>query len=498
MLYILSVALAINRFVILSSAFAGRKFQGNTVSTRHPLSFETKILAVSIDTSNNSMPSTQHTDSTVPPRQLLIHWRGEKDSGYSKQFRQLEFTSALEAVLGLPYENPLFLSFHDALKYTGQAAMTDVNIEHFNEAMQYVEFSPETLPVPISTNDVIQAAQRCSLVHALYEVIASADDINDLAPLAIQDGGFADMYRDGENGRMTWCFRARNYRDPSMSDSGREKRYGSRARSMALEKTGLAALKDLLILFGGKVDLIDPDCKIYIFDGLLDKGTTLTRRIASGPKTSLIAPATRICITTTPLCPIASFSLCNVARITNTSKILDPYAGSCAILLAAAMIAPQCQTVGIEIANSNIVNRDDIRKDFDSRHLTPPQALLQGDCTDPDLRRQAREAIVGSLEFDAIIADPPYGIRESKAFNDNSPLEELFAAIIFDRENGHRLLRKGGRLVAFVPVTDEETFQDVLPNQKLTEEAGLLFEVCREQPLNEKLSRWLASFICIR
>jgi hypothetical protein len=136
----------------------------------------------------------------------------------------------------------------------------------------------------ISTNDVIRAAQRCSLVHALYEVIASADDINDLAPLAIQDGGFADMYRDGENGKMTWCFRARNYRDPNMSDSGREKRYGSRARSMALEKTGLTALKELLLLFGGKVDLLDPDCKIYIFDGLVEKDKTLARRIAAGPK----------------------------------------------------------------------------------------------------------------------------------------------------------------------------------------------------------------------
>ena len=285
MLNILGVSLAIQLFVILSSAFEQGKFPGKTAFQRHPRPFPTKNLAVSIDTSNNSMSSsTQNTDSVVPPRQLLIHWRGEKDSGYSKQFRQLEFTSALEAVLGLSYENPLTLSFHDALKYTGQAAMTDVNIEHFNEAMQYVEFPAETLPVPISTNNVIQAAQRCSLVHALYEVMPSADDINDLAPLAIQDGGFADLYRDGENGKMTWCFRARNYRDPSMSDSGREKRYGSRARSMALEKTGLAALKELLLLFGGKVDLLNPDCKIYIFDGLVDKSMTLTRRIASGPK----------------------------------------------------------------------------------------------------------------------------------------------------------------------------------------------------------------------
>lgn len=162
------------------------------------------------------------------------------------------------------------------------------------------------------------------------------------------------------------------------------------------------------------------------------------------------------------------------------------------------MIAPQSQTVGIEIANSYIISREDIRKDFSSRDLSQPNALLQGDCTDPELRRQAKEAIGSSQEFDAIVTDPPYGIRESAGFNENSPLEELFASIIHDREAGNRLLKKGGRLVAFVPVTDEETLPEVLPASDLTEQAGLVFEVCREQPLNEKLSRWLVSFICVR
>jgi tRNA G10 N-methylase Trm11 len=186
-----------------------------------------------------------------------------------------------------------------------------------------------------------------------------------------------------------------------------------------------------------------------------------------------------------------------VARITNSSRILDPYAGSCATLLAAAMIAPESETVGIEIANDWMVNRDDIRKDFATRQLSQPKALLEGDCVDPDMRRQARD-VVGSQPFDVIVADPPYGIRESTGFNENSPMEELFACIANDRDEGKRLLKKGGRLVAFVPVTDEETLREMLPESELTERAGLKFEVCREQPLNEKLSRWLVSFVCTR
>jgi tRNA G10 N-methylase Trm11 len=219
-------------------------------------------------------------------------------------------------------------------------------------------------------------------------------------------------------------------------------------------------------------------------------------------KTSIIAPATRICLTNTPLEPIAAFALCNVARIRDYDRVLDPYAGSCATLLAAAMIAPKCRTVGIEIAHNGLVNRDDILQDFDSRNLTSPARLIHGDSTDPDIR-EAAKIVVGMSPFDAIVADPPYGIRESSNYNEMSPLEELFASIANDREDaealvGCRLLKRGGRLVAFVPVTDEQTLAENLPNQELVEKAGLEFEVSREQILNEKLSRWLVSFICTR
>jgi hypothetical protein len=228
-------------------------------------------------------------DPVVPSRQLVIHWRGERDSGYSKPFRQLEFVSALEAELGLSYRHPLSLQFTNALNYMGQAEMTDVNIEHFNEAMQYLEFPSDDLPTAISKEAIIRAVERCSLVHAVYEVIASAEDIQELAPLAIQDGGLEDMYVGESNQKLTWCFRARSYREPTTSDAGREKRYSSRARSMGLEKAGLMALKDLLVKLGGKVDLLEPDCKIYLFDGLLANSKTLARRIASGPRVRMSA-----------------------------------------------------------------------------------------------------------------------------------------------------------------------------------------------------------------
>jgi hypothetical protein len=161
------------------------------------------------------------------------------------------------------------------------------------------------------------------------------------------------------------------------------------------------------------------------------------------------------------------------------------------------MIAPTCQTVGIEIAHNGLVNRDDILKDFTTRGLTLPEELIYGDSTDPAIRQQARDAI-GNHPFDVIIADPPYGIRESAFYNEKKPLEELFTSIACDWKAGTPLLKRGGRLVAFAPVTDEETLPGMLPDEALVNEAGLRFEVSREQILNEKLSRWLVSYVCIR
>ncbi len=176
------------------------------------------------------------------------------------------------------------------------------------------------------------------------------------------------------------------------------------------------------------------------------------------------------------------------------------------------MIAPNCQTVGIEIAHNGLVNRDDVLKDFECRNLTAPCGLIHGDSTDPAIREAALLSI-GHSPFDAIVADPPYGIRESANYNERSPLEELFTSVASDRERAEggtaahdddratgagRLLKLGGRLVAFVPVTEGQALSDVLPSSDLTERAGLEFEVSREQPLNDKLSRWLVSYVCTR
>ena len=197
------------------------------------------------------------------------------------------------------------------------------------------------------------------------------------------------------------------------------------------------------------------------------------------------------------------FVLCNIARINNSTTVLDPYAGSCSTLLAAAIIAPSAESVGIEIAHDGFVNREHIYSDFTSRKLKIPNKLIHGDSTDPVVRKDAISAIDNN-PFDVIIADPPYGIRESVSSIGNSPLEELFMAVASDQSDdkdltscNKRLLKLGGRLVAFVPVTDEQTLTEMLPSDEMTKEAGLELELWKEQIMNQKLSRWLVSYISI-
>jgi tRNA G10 N-methylase Trm11 len=210
-----------------------------------------------------------------------------------------------------------------------------------------------------------------------------------------------------------------------------------------------------------------------------------------------MAPNTRICITTTPLEPLASFCLCNIAGVANEQRIFDPFSGSCAILLAAAMIAPTCQTVGVDIANDGLINRDHILQDFAARGLAQPKAVFRGDSMERTVRDKARAA-VGDEPFDHIITDPPYGIRERMDASEPSPVEKLFEAIADDRNRGKRLLKIGGKLVCFVPCHPEVNFAEVLPSQEKAEAAGMKFILSREQPLNSQLSRWLVSYECIR
>ena len=494
----------------------------------------------------SQMPNTEDVFNDPPVKTLLVHWRGEDVEGYTLQFRNIEFHSALAAVLDRDGNNELSIHFENALNYTGTQLTSPLKINAYNQAMQYL-FLPDT----ISLSSCIEAAKRCSLIHSLYLSVAetdsrynidnnntSNDSYDQLAHIAVRNNAFADMRVGGINAHQSWCVRVRHYGsdnnangdDQEATSSRNDRRYGERTRSITLERRALTALTPLLRDLGGKVNLHQPDCKIYVFDGLLPRSMghvptdgdqqkvptklVLARHISSGARREVTAihPTTRICVTNTPLCPLASFIMTNIARVRTTGDgfaVLDPYCGSGGTLLAAAMVlqmssadklqgktAPQ-MLVGIEISHDGLVNRDDIRRDFTTRSWTDPITLLKGDSTQPNVRRMARDAI-GDRPFDAIITDPPYGIRESNQ-GGNAPIHDLLQMIGEDRDAGIPLLRIGGRLVVFIPHrVNENSTSDIFPTRDQLRTAGLVMEYCQEQPLNDALSRWLISYVCVR
>ena len=478
-------------------------------------------------------------------------------------------------------------------------------IESYESGMQYVTISQAIVatattttmtttaatpsrravsPIPALEDVFEDAIKRCSLVRVAFRIAAASRTYEGLAVGAMRNGSFLDLTTTTENDGNgdneddrgivavpppTWSIRLRRYGIPRNDDNAsnnddddgqrrpklRRARFGKNARSPLREERGaILSMANLVRSFGGKVDLANPECGIYILEGLkrpprhamssphdvaenssngtndvgggdigatneADDGKVLARVVARGPKTSIYGPKTRICITTTPLCHVASFVMCNVARLRPGMSVLDPFAGSCATLLAASHImstststpstspdgiGPCCRTVAIEIAHNGQVDRDDIVRDFVSRSLPPPLEIIHGDSMSPDVRSRARCAIGGGA-FDVICTDPPYGIREAMSSGGEGggdsvpPLTQLFHAMGRDRiDAGDPLLRVGGRLVAFVPVRKNERLEDCLPDAKARERAGLVMEGRgKEQVLSEILSRYLVSFICV-
>eukprot|EP00557_Chaetoceros_sp_GSL56_P001165 CAMPEP_0176489452 /NCGR_PEP_ID=MMETSP0200_2-20121128/7295_1 /TAXON_ID=947934 /ORGANISM="Chaetoceros sp., Strain GSL56" /LENGTH=485 /DNA_ID=CAMNT_0017886593 /DNA_START=265 /DNA_END=1719 /DNA_ORIENTATION=+ len=485
---------------------------------------------------------------------MIIHWRGEKENGNSIQFRHKEFTSALLAKLSQheqqkpsgqeqdhsscgPRRLLKNVSFRPALSldFHGAQDMSDYEKYAFENAMQYLDLSGGAANCDVTKDELVQTVQRCSLVRSLFEIIAQGNSYEELAMNALQSNRLLDLMDEsgGANSdasaSVSWRVRMRQYGGQAKT-LNKQKQYGKKMRSpLQAEREAILQMGDLFKEFTGPVDLKNAHVSLYILEGLITTNTNTTtninnkndttittttqskvlaRLVTRGAKTSIIAPKTRKCVTNTPLCPLAAFTMCNVARISANYKILDPFCGSCAILLAATMMEPSVQTVGIDIAHNGQVNRTDIMSDFSCRNLTLPMALIRGNSMLDSIRKESRAAI-GNEPFDAIITDPPYGIREKSGYCVESPLIDLVNCIGKDRHvidnnsDDCRLLKVGGRLIVFVPdhdpgdydnddgsggSSDDDDDDDIskyLPSDEQLSYAGLEFVDKLKQPLND-------------
>ncbi|XP_064382408.1 tRNA (guanine(10)-N2)-methyltransferase homolog [Halichondria panicea] len=272
----------------------------------------------------------------------------------------------------------------------------------------------------------------------------------------------------------------------------------------------------------GKVDVKNPTHEFYILEDYGDHPNTAPedplrvffgRLIARGQRHLIkhYAVKDRVFIGNTSMDAQLSLIMANQAQVKTGSLVFDPFAGTGSVLVACAHHGGH--VMGADIDKILLHGRG-----YSSR-AGARKFRARGESVRANLRQYGLEALYldmliadaaqcvwreGEL-FDAIVTDPPYGVREgarkigSKRATPNS--------ITPERAEGHipavrtynlsdvysdlvhfaaRFLVMGGRLVYWVPGVKAEFSRELLPSHPCME------LVCvSEQPLQTLVGRWL-------
>lgn len=275
-----------------------------------------------------------------------------------------------------------------------------------------------------SSKELYAAAARCITVRSAYVVLASGIDRDALK----SDAGL--VLRSGElpfpsSGGSSWSLRLLLFEPSGQCVKG--------GRSTELEVIALfwPMLAARLL---GRVSLTSPDVALFLLEGLAlnagdgevhtsvlcyratlglteRQGTIAKTRIASRPYhgTTTMGPESALLT--------ASFSRCGV----RAKRVLDPFVGTGGLIVAAAELgATNC--VGIDVNEEAGCGAALVARNLAHYGLSEvvTYASVHGDARDP----AAVGATVRSLDtgggrgsttplFDAILTDPPYGVRES-------------------------------------------------------------------------------------
>lgn len=204
----------------------------------------------------------------------------------------------------------------------------------------------------------------------------------------------------------------------------------------------------------------------------------------------------------TSMDPELAHIMCNQALIKTNSLVIDPFVGTGSILIAAAHYGAHVFGSDIDIRVLLFGKKDkrgqsvNIMTNFDDYGLHRPTGILLADLTLLPLRKYPQGL------FDAIICDPPYGVRAGGKRLQSSQV------LIKDREThipskaaytlgeclrdvvefAAEMLCVGGRLVYWVPAVHGHYFESELPSHPC-----LITVSNSEQILNTKYSRRLVT-----
>lgn len=358
-----------------------------------------------------------------------------------------------------------------------------------------------------SASDMRKIMSRSVMIRSAYELWGASHTRKDLhSQLKLVPNEFTKpFYKSDVSFRiMVESFGKKLSRSEKISRID-ELAFMSFAGSIRLENPDFSFL--LMEYYGTDPNSI-PECPYRIFFG---------RWICDGQRkiSQKISLKVRKFIGNTSMDPLLSLVMANMARIQPGHLVLDPFVGSGGLLVAAACFG--AYVVGTDI--DYLMLHGKAKPTRYKQNKREPDESIRANLRQYGMETQYLDAIVGDaalplwrtgIQFDAIVTDPPYGIREPTeriGTEKNYTIPGHLAAShipskvtynlrdmikdMLDFSASHLVLN--GRLVFWMPAYKEDFDQNNLAYHPCLELVG-----CSEQPLTRHSSRYLITMEKVR
>jgi len=282
---------------------------------------------------------------------------------------------------------------HDTLPRSEALALAEI----FSAGFQEISFMDQCLIIEAQDLDVRTLGSRLALTHRIMEVLAVCDASSD---------ALAESMRLVELPRKKYLIRARRIKGASLRADEVEREVGK-----------------MLFSRGYKADLKNPEMVLRAI--ITCKKIVIGLEVAKTDRSSFEErrPHLKPFFHPGVLMPRMARALINLSQARAGERLLDPFAGTCGILVEACLIGIQC--IGIEVQKRLVEGA--------SCNLTGLNCcLILGD---------AKRLPLKNATIDAAVLDTPYG-RSAKieARSKEHLLEESLAELHSAVKSGRRMI----------------------------------------------------------
>lgn len=370
----------------------------------------------------------------------------------------------------VPLQNKTFL--YSELLASARYLNVDLKFEDPNLRIGEESISPFFACILPCDEDATALAKRSPAVQSVYHLLADGENFDEFYQNCNKIASQHDINNGSFAVRVETC-------NKKITDELRKKYIHELVENLHITS---------------KVDLKNPDKTVVLFLNYEERGKDLPLHIHAGifmcdgnsKFVSKFPLNKRKFINTTSMEPSiallsASQGLCGPGKIT-----YDPFCGSCSILVACASLGSH--VIGSDFDLSSMFKKDDdwVGSNFEQYGLKDKFiGILRSDIL--------KDVIRFNRSIDAIVTDPPYGIREKCVSkkkkkskkpsenpdedndnikdddtnsDDDTPTSPLLPLLLRLYEFAARALKLGGRLVFWLPCAYNLEAETELPKQK--------------------------------